>query len=108
MDLVDEKDGALSHARARLRFGHDAAQIGNAGAHGGKAFEVRAGGARDHFGQRRLSRTGRTPEDHRRDRIAFDRAAQRAALSEDRLLSDELFRAFAGAFAPQAAWRPAT
>ena len=34
---------------------------------------------------------GRTPENHRRDAIALDRATQRAAFTDDLALTDELF-----------------
>ena len=78
VDLVDEEHGALAERRARLRFGDDAPQIGDAGADRRHALEIRAGRVARSFGERRLAASRRAPEDHRRNRVALDRSAQRA------------------------------
>ena len=91
MDLVDEQHGALAGGAQLARVAHHAPQIGDAGADRRDRREMRAGLLRDDARERRLAGSGRSPQDHRRNLIGLDRAAQRAARADDLLLADELF-----------------
>ncbi len=90
VDLVDEQHGAPARGAQLLRVGHDAPQVGDAGADRGEPGEVRARLLRDDARERRLPGAGRPPQDHRRRLVGLDRAPQRAAGPDDLLLADEL------------------
>ena len=93
MDLVDEHDGAVSHAAVFFGVRHHDFDFLDAAQHGAEGDELAAGQLRDEPRQGRLADTRRPPEDNRSQRVGFDLAAQRLAGAEDMLLADEVLQA---------------
>ena len=91
MDLVDEEDRAPS-APTAIVFGfcHHRANFLDSRQDRAEGDESRARHARDDARERRLSGSGRSPENDRLQPIALDGASQRTALAEEILLADEL------------------
>src|SRR5215471_10449691 len=90
MDLVDEQNRPRAVLAGLFSISHYLLDFLDAGEHGGKLDELRLGDVGDDFGQRGLSRTGRSPEDDGAGIVALDLQAQRLARGEDLLLADEL------------------
>src|SRR5688572_364354 len=91
MDLVDEDDGLRAARLTRFaRFLHQRPDVLDRGGGGRERDESRPRGLGDDARQRGLPRAGRTPEDHRRDAVALDGVAKKAALAEDLLQPDDV------------------
>ena len=91
MDLVQEEDrappvlpepvtGTLDHLT----------HVFHAGGYGREPLERPLGGECDDLGQGRLARSGRTPEDRRRQPVLLDEASHRSSGTNEVLLPDDL------------------
>ena len=89
VNFVDEDDGARAVLAGAIGIAHDLLDFLDAREHGGELDEVGFGHAGDDFGERRLARARRSPEDHRRGIVALDLHAQRFARADELLLPDE-------------------
>ena len=84
VDFVDEEHGPPAEPGAvRLRTFDNLADILHAGGDRVELEKLRFCVPGDDPRQRRLSGPGRTPEDHRRDRIVLDQHAERLPLAEE-------------------------
>ena len=91
MDLVDEDDRLDSSADAKLaRFLHQDLDVLDRARGRRERNESRARRARDDACERRLSRSRRSPQDHRGDAIARDGVAKETAFAQEILEADDL------------------
>ena len=92
VDLINEEDGAPPVTPALFRRRHHLFDFFNPGQDGAELDEVAARPVSHDRGQRRLPRTGRSPEDHGPELVALDLLPERLSRTEDVLLADKLFQ----------------
>src|SRR5262245_43661726 len=97
MDFVDEENGpAMRGLSATGRVREDLAQFLHTGEHRGQRLEVGAspGLVPDGVCEGRLPRPRRSPQDHGEELAARESIAKGLALSEQRLLAEDLLDGF--------------
>ena len=91
MDLVEEQDGPRTvQGQPFLGLGDRRADIGDAGHDRGHRRELGPDLPREQPGEARLPGAGWSPQQQRREMAPGDAPAQRSALADEVLLSDEL------------------
>ena len=91
MDFINEKNGGLRGAE-QARGLANVAQDGDVGRDAAGAHKTPLRGACDHLRQRGFSRAGRTEQNHVRQPVRLDHAAQQFAWPENVILPDDLFQ----------------
>ena len=90
MNLVHKHDGPFTEATVVLGLLHDLPDFLDAAGDSGKVDKRCLGAVCDDACQRGFANTGRSPEDHGADAVAFDQPAQHLAFSQQMGLSDKL------------------
>ena len=91
MDLVEEQDGAhIAFTQTGFRRSHQFPDVLHAGVDGREFSKLLSGHPRDEPGQRRLTRSRRTPEDHRRQAVGLDQSPQGTSRAQKVLLTDDV------------------
>ena len=88
--LVDEKDRLFAVNAVLVGALHHLADLLDPAGDGGKVDERGVCAVRYDVGESGLPYSGRAPEDHRGDHVAFDDAAQYLTRTDQMLLSDDL------------------
>ena len=90
MNLINEQDRLLpGRAQAIRGRSDDAAHFGDVAFHAADPDEFRVRHLRDDVGERGFAAAGWPGENHRRQTIGFDRAAQQFARRQNVFLADE-------------------
>ena len=89
MDFIDKDNDAFAVHAAAIRLLHDRTDVLDPARHRREIDEFCLRLRCDDLGKRRLSDTGRSPEDHGGDMVAFDETAQHLSLAEKMFLPDK-------------------
>src|SRR5687768_3524963 len=90
MNLVNEEYCLAAELEALLGGSNYLTNTPHAFGHGGKRHELALCVVRYESSDRGLSRAGRPPEDHRRNRAALDGLTKRLSRIEEVMLTDQL------------------
>src|SRR5437667_11608468 len=92
MNLIDEENRAPAILRGALGVGHHSLDFFDSAGHRTERDEITASTFGDDLGKSRLARSRRSPQDQRRNFVAFDLPAQRFTRREDLFLSGEFLQ----------------